>query len=178
MASDIPSEVISTLQSAHIDEAPDPSRDINPSTTASKKVPVQVTNVDSHFRVPGNLQSRRPSSRSDKPFEIPVSILQPTSRHANNNLPPLPDFRFEQSYLASIQNCKSNRQIAWITFQDHVFKPLAQGVVWHLLTFGWRTWNRSVKFRGRGLGARLRRWWWGVNNWEFPTVGRKEKAWP
>ena len=167
MASDLTSELASTLQSAHIDKAPDASRDINPSTAASKKTPVQVTDVEPQSRVPKNLQSLPPSSRSDQ-SEIPVSVLQPTSRHANN-LPPLPDFRFEQSYLASIQNCSSSGQVACITFQDHVFKPLAQGVLWHLLTFGWRAWNTNVKFRGQSLGARIRRWWWGVNNWRIPS---------
>lgn len=44
----------------------------------------------------------------------------------------------------------------------------AQGVLWTLVLNGWRHWNRSAKFSGQGVGARIRRWWWGVNNWSIP----------
>ena len=26
--------------------------------------------------------------------------------------------------------------------------------------------------KGEGLGARVRRWWWGVNNWTLPEEAR------
>jgi hypothetical protein len=45
----------------------------------------------------------------------------------------------------------------------------AQGVVYTLLLCGWRHWNRETQFSGQSVGARLRRWWWGVNNWTLPT---------
>lgn len=45
----------------------------------------------------------------------------------------------------------------------------AQGVLWNLLLHGWRYFNRSSKFSGRTVGAKLRRWWWGVNNWKIPA---------
>lgn len=44
----------------------------------------------------------------------------------------------------------------------------AQGVVWTLILSGWRHWNRSAKFSGQSVGAKIRRWWWGVNNWKIP----------
>lgn len=34
--------------------------------------------------------------------------------------------------------------------------------------FGWRHWNRGSQFQGTTLGARVRKWWWGVNNWSVP----------
>lgn len=46
----------------------------------------------------------------------------------------------------------------------------AQGVLWTLLLNGWRHWNRSAKFSGQSVGARIRRWWWGVNNWKIPNA--------
>jgi hypothetical protein len=51
----------------------------------------------------------------------------------------------------------------------------AQGVLWTLVLNGWRHWNRSAKFSGRGVGARIRRWWWGVNNWTIPDAKSKLK---
>jgi hypothetical protein len=45
----------------------------------------------------------------------------------------------------------------------------AQGVMWTLILNGWRHWNREAKFSGQGVGARIRRWWWGVNKWTLPT---------
>lgn len=46
----------------------------------------------------------------------------------------------------------------------------AQGVVWTLILSGWRHWNRSAKFSGQSVGAKIRRWWWGVNNWKIPET--------
>lgn len=43
-------------------------------------------------------------------------------------------------------------------------------MLWTLLLSGWRHFNRSTKFSGHGAGARLRRWWWGVNNWKLPET--------
>lgn len=45
----------------------------------------------------------------------------------------------------------------------------AQGVLWNLLLHGWRYFNRSTKFSGQSMGAKLRRWWWGVNKWSIPA---------
>lgn len=49
----------------------------------------------------------------------------------------------------------------------------AQGVVWTLILSGWRHWNRSAKFSGQSVGAKIRRWWWGVNNWKIPDAKSK-----
>lgn len=43
--------------------------------------------------------------------------------------------------------------------------PLMQGMLWSLALHGWRYWNRSAKLRGNGVGARIRRWWYEVNDW-------------
>jgi hypothetical protein len=51
----------------------------------------------------------------------------------------------------------------------------AQGVVWTLILSGWRHWNRSAKFSGQSVGAKVRRWWWGVNNWKIPDAKSKLK---
>jgi hypothetical protein len=49
-----------------------------------------------------------------------------------------------------------------------VFMPLFQGLAWTLIVSGWRYANRSTKFSGQTVGAKVRRWWWGVNNWAIP----------
>lgn len=45
---------------------------------------------------------------------------------------------------------------------------LFQGVAWTLIVAGWKHWNRTTQFSGKTVGAKIRRWWWGVNNWKIP----------
>jgi hypothetical protein len=99
-------EIAGTLQAASINRHPDVRLDVNPSTTASKKEPVRIRSEDS-------------ADISDlDEDEIPLSALEPVQRR--QNLPPLPDLRFEQSYLRSIEKADSWGAIAWITFKDQV----------------------------------------------------------
>lgn len=153
MDSDIPTEIASTIQAAHIKRHPSPRHDLNPSTTASEKLPVRI---DTHTDLDDDIEED----------EIPVSILNPIPRR--QAMPPLPDLRFEQSYLKSIENAESWQGVAWITLRDHIVMCFAQGVLWTLVLNGWRHMNRSAQFSGAGIGARVRRWWWGVNNWKIP----------
>ena len=144
-------EIASTIQSASIKHHPDPAHDLNPSTTASKKRPVSPT-----------------TSISSSSDSIPYSAIKPIPRRSN--LPPLPDLRFEQSYLASLQGSDTWWRIAWITGRDQVLLPLVQGAVYALAICGWRHWNRGAAFSGQSAGARLRKWWWRFNNWELPRM--------
>ncbi|RMD43113.1 hypothetical protein DV735_g2071, partial [Chaetothyriales sp. CBS 134920] len=123
-------ELASAIQSVSIKQNPSPEHDVNPSTAASKKEPVEL---------------------------------------ASPSFPKLPDFRFEQSYLASIKNAKNNTEVILITLRDQVLLPLAQGVLWNLVMFGWRYSNRASKFSGQSVGAKVRKWWWGLNNWKLPA---------
>jgi hypothetical protein len=149
-------ELASTIQSAHIKRNPDPAHDINPSTAASAKIPALLESV-----------SPPQSPRSDDSLStIPSDVIRPRPR--TRSFPPIPDFRFEQSYLASIEKAPTNWQVAYITIRDQVLSPLAQGIAWNLIMFGWRHWNRGSKFQGRTWGAKVRKWWWGVNNWKIP----------
>ena len=142
-------DIASTIQSASIKHHPDPSYDLNPSTAASQKRPVSPT-----------------ISLSSPSNSIPYSAIKPVPRRSN--LPPLPDLRFEQSYLASLQGAETWWNIAWITGRDQVLLPLVQGTLWALVLSGWAHWNRTASFRGQSLGVRMRKWWWGVNNWRIP----------
>jgi len=107
MASDLPSEIGSILQSASIKRHPSPTHDLNPSTAASSKQPVQLS---SH---------RDPDASSDvAEDEVPLSVLRPVPRRST--LPPLPDLRFEQSYLKSIEKAEGWKGLLWITVRDQV----------------------------------------------------------
>lgn len=90
------------------------------------------------------------------------------------------DLRFEQSYLHSIQDAKSWYMIAYITMKDQLMMPLLQGVVYNLAWCGWTYWNKNAQMSGNGAGARVRRWWYGVNNWAIngkPVTQRNGKSW-
>jgi hypothetical protein len=54
--------------------------------------------------------------------------------------------------------------------------PLVQGLAWSLIVFGWRHMNTASRFSGASLGARIRRWWWGVNNWKIPDKSNAKLA--
>jgi Autophagy receptor ATG43 len=102
--SSIPIEIAGTLQAASINRHPDPRHDLNPSTAASKKEPVTLVPNDDISDVDED--------------EISLSVLRPIPRR--QTLPPLPDLRFEQSYLRSIEKAESVGAITWITFRDQV----------------------------------------------------------
>jgi hypothetical protein len=107
MESSGPGEIASTLQSASIKRHPSPRHDLNPSTVASQKQPVTI---DPHAD---------PDAHSDvEEDEIPISVLDPVPR--KQNMPPLPDLRFEQSYLKSIEHAESWKDVLWITLKDQV----------------------------------------------------------
>jgi hypothetical protein len=107
MDSDVPGEIASTLQGASINRHPSVRYDLNPSTAASEKQPVTLDSYPD------------PDADSDiAEDEIPVSVLNPVPR--KQNMPPLPDLRFEQSYLKSIESAESWQGVAWITLKDQV----------------------------------------------------------
>ncbi|KAK7751493.1 hypothetical protein SLS62_006578 [Diatrype stigma] len=173
--SNLPAEIASTIQTAHIQRAPSPRHDLNPSTAASEKTPVTLRNArhdDSEFE-----------DEINDDEDIPISVLKPTPRrgqqdgrqpaHHPKHFPPMPDLRFEQSYLHSIAGADTWWKVAWITVRDQMMMPLAQGVLYNLAICGWQHWNRNARVHGNSVGARARRWWYGVNNWALPPADRK-----
>lgn len=107
--SDIPMQIAETIQTAHINRAPSAAHDLNPSTAADTREPVRV--VDDKKRA-------GPEEKDEEEDDIPVSVLRPQRRFSH--LPPIPDLRFEQSYLHSIRDAKSWWMVAWITTRDQV----------------------------------------------------------
>ncbi|KAJ5223606.1 hypothetical protein N7468_008148 [Penicillium chermesinum] len=145
-------EVAETIQTASINQNPSAAHDVNPSTSASEKIPVVAPASDA-----GSL---------DTDIVDEDRQIRPVRRR--QTLPALPDLRFEQSYLASLKDADTWGRVAWITVRDQMLLPLFQGTLWTLALAGWRHWNRNASLSGQTLGSRLRRWWYGVNNWELP----------
>jgi hypothetical protein len=119
MSHSLPLEIAETIQTASISRAPSPLHDLNPSTAASQKEPVTLT--------PGH-----PASESSEKFsddeedvidqededDIPYSVLDPIPRR--QSFAPMPDLRFEQSYLASIAAADTKWKVLGITLRDQV----------------------------------------------------------
>jgi hypothetical protein len=105
-------EAATTFQTAHIKSNPD-KRDLAPGTAADEKEPVIFDNsVD--------LESELGEVEED---EIPLSVLRPLPRDPPRHTPqkmPLPDLRFEQSYLKSIESAETWQMITYITIKDQV----------------------------------------------------------
>lgn len=182
MSSSIPLQLAETIQTAHINREPSPQHDLNPSTAASKKEPVRLEPL---FPDDGGIDDvdEDLENRSDEDDETEYdeglyrSRVQPRPRR--HHLPPMPDLRFEQSYLASIRNADTWWKVGWITVRDQVMMPFVQGILYNLAICGWQSWNRNARIHGSSIGARLRRWWYGVNNWTIPPERKVKtgKAW-
>ena len=115
MASSIPLQIAETIQTAHINRDPSSQHDINPSTAASRKEPVTL---EEHPI--SDLHDEGIDEGDEDEEDIPYSVVRPKRR--TSHLPPLPDLRFEQSYLHSISQANSWWRIAWITTRDQVGK--------------------------------------------------------
>lgn len=100
-------ELTSTFQSASINREPSPTHDIAPSTAADKREPVRISSYHPDL-----------DDADIADDEIPLSVLD--SRPRRPALPPLPDMRFEQSYLRSIEQAQGWQGVALITLRDQV----------------------------------------------------------
>lgn len=122
MADSIPLQIAETIQTATIKRDPSPTHDLNPSTAASSKQPVSIAppSSDSSQKFTyddyGGLDEEGEEEYDDE--DIPYSVIKPVPRRSSFG--PLPDLRFEQSYLASIAGAETKGRIAWITVRDQV----------------------------------------------------------
>lgn len=159
-------QVAETVQTASVNPSPSPARDINPPTSTTSTTPAPAAATDKKKPISESAISDTDSIPSD--VVDPSRMVRTVVRR--RNLPPLPDLRFEQSYLASLKDAETWGRVAWITVRDQVILPLVQGTLWTLVLSGWRYWNRSASLSGRTLGSRVRRWWYEVNNWKIPEL--------
>lgn len=109
----LPTQLAEAIQDSSIVRHPDPIHDNAPTSAAERRQPVSLHNIKRHYD----------DVISDDEEDIPYSVLRPLQR--TNNLPPLPDLRFEQSYLRSIANADTWWKILLITARDQVLaRPL------------------------------------------------------
>lgn len=118
MSSSIPLQIAETIQTAHINRAPDVAHDLNPSTAASSKQPVtlshHVPTSDSSHEL--DIYDEAGIDEDEDAEDVPYDVIRPLPRKLS--VPPLPDLRFEQSYLASIAAADTKSKIAYITIRD------------------------------------------------------------
>jgi hypothetical protein len=121
MSSSIPLQIAETIQTASIKRDPSPTHDLNPSTAASKKQPVTEHRVPTSETFLEKYPEDEFGLDEDEEYEedIPYSVIKPIPRR--RSFGPLPDLRFEQSYLASIAGAETWSRVAWITIRDQVY---------------------------------------------------------
>jgi Autophagy receptor ATG43 len=82
------------------------------------------------------------------------AIESPRPRLTRRPLPPIPDLRFEQSYLKQLEAAKGS--VFWIiviTIREQILFPGVQGCVWALATMGIRTLRLRQAESGRQWGT-------------------------
>lgn len=125
MSSSLPLQIAETIQTASIKRDPSPDHDLNPSTAASQKQPVAVSDPPASessldkYAYDDEDSLDEEEEDEDEEEDIPYSVLKPVPRRLSFG--PLPDLRFEQSYLASIAGAESNWTVAYITVRDQVW---------------------------------------------------------
>ncbi len=125
MSSSIPTQVAEVIQTAHINRAPSPRHDLNPSTAASTREPVYLSLTPEEQPHPRReLDDDDDDDDDEEDEEIPLSVLVRPRAAARRpraaSFPPMPDLRFEQSYLRSIAGAETWGRVAWITVRDQV----------------------------------------------------------
>jgi hypothetical protein len=123
-AADAAIQIAETIQTASINRAPSPTHDLNPSTSTSTKIPVKQDPSLSQYGYPSSETDLLDHDEleieidDDLDDDIPVEALRPIPRR--RSFGPLPDLRFEQSYLASIAGADTKWKVAFITIRDQV----------------------------------------------------------
>lgn len=117
MSHSLPMEIAETIQTASLNRAPSPSHDVNPSTAASVKRPVFISPHAEKYGYDED-EGIDEEEGDEEEQDIPYSVIRPMPRRAS--FPPLPDLRFEQSYLASIAAADTRWRVAYITVRDQV----------------------------------------------------------
>lgn len=98
-------QIPEVIQSSTVRRNPSPRHDLNPATAASEKQPVTIGPASDAGSIPSDIVD-------------PSRVIRPVRRR--QTLPPMPDLRFEQSYLASIKDADTWGRVAWITVRDQV----------------------------------------------------------
>jgi hypothetical protein len=88
---------------------------VDPRTVQAQPPPPPLS---SHAASEEEEEEEEEDEDEDEEEDIPYSVLNPPRRKPA--FPPLPDLRFEQSYLASIRGASNWKQVGYITVRDQV----------------------------------------------------------
>jgi Autophagy receptor ATG43 len=158
------SEPSTHCQALNITTSARPHKSLSPhtriaATMSDIPLPAQTLLQDTHMRQHPTLSDVHPSTSADSIHLLDdedevASISSSVLDGPKKTLPPLPDLRFEQSYLASIAPAEGVWwKILLITLKDQMVFPLVQGLLYNVAVAGWRSWNRNARFGGRSLGG-------------------------
>ena len=154
------------IQDSHIIHHPHLSRDIAPSTSADR-APVSIVRdalppiqfSSSRAKLHRLSQHHHEQGEDDDETVSEVSLEDsphpPSERKPRRpTLPPIPDLRFEQSYLKQLEAAKGS--VIWmiiITIREQVLFPGIQGFLWALGMAGIRTLRTRQAENGREWGG-------------------------
>ncbi|EGO58121.1 hypothetical protein NEUTE1DRAFT_122412 [Neurospora tetrasperma FGSC 2508] len=134
MNSDIPIQIAETIQTAHIKRDPSPSHDINPSTAASKREPASLRTQTSHSQHHDSLipddgidedddEEDYAQSETETDEASEYNVVKSRPRRNIHHLPPIPDLRYEQSYLHSHDAPSSRSPLQYPSLRLAVLEP-------------------------------------------------------
>jgi hypothetical protein len=126
MSDSIPLQVAETIQTASINPSPDLAHVTNLTTATSTNQPLIIPHAphgqleESSYGEVGldDIDDGDNEDEEADAEDISYDVILPLPRRAS--LPPLPDLRFEQSYLASIAGATTYWKVAYITIRDQV----------------------------------------------------------
>jgi hypothetical protein len=156
-------------QDSHIIGHPSPSWDIAPAIAADRAPSIVRDALPSiqfsSSRAELLRLSQHPHKQEDDDDDETVSEISledpphpPSERKPRRqNLPPIPDLRFEQSYLKQLEAAKGS--VLWmviITIREQVLFPGIQGFLWALGMAGIRTLRTRQAENGKEWGGWIR----------------------
>jgi len=178
------------VQDSHIVHDPSPSRDVAPSTSADRPpisifhegLPsMQFASSRSALYLLSQQRQQAPSeddqdddSASSRTSDEDARHPQSPPKSRRRHLPPIPDLRFEQSYLKQLQAAKGS--IFWmiiITIREQVLLPGIQGFVWALGIAGIRTLRLQQAESGLAWGTWLRDYFGRLVRADTRTMGNR-----
>lgn len=178
------------VQDSHIIHHPLPSRDIAPSTSADRAPvsivrdalpPIQFSSSRAELHCLSQHHHEQGEDDDETVSEVSLedSPHPPSERkHRRPILPPIPDLRFEQSYLKQLEAAKGS--VLWIiiiTIREQVLFPGIQGFLWALGMAGIRTLRTRQAENGREWGGWIRNFFGGLGKTDTTmTMGERSRT--
>jgi hypothetical protein len=171
------------VQDSHIIRNPSPTRDIAPSTSADQR-PITVIRdalPSIQFSSSSNLHmlsQLRADADEDTVSEVSLedSTHDISPKPRRPQLPPIPDLRFEQSYLKQLEAAKGS--VMWIiiiTIREQVLFPGVQGFLWALAMSGIRSLRTRQAESGQEWGGWIREFFGQFKKTDLTMSGNRRR---